>query len=157
VTDNIALADPDAEPERVRGAARAAQIDERIQRLPQGYDTVLGSEGVDMSVGQRQRITIARAIAADPAILIMDEATSALDSESEAAIQRAMERMLKGRTSFIVAHRLSTIRGADIIVLLEHGQIREMGRHDELMALPNGGYRELYEKFMGKGVIGGEA
>ncbi|OPZ25715.1 MAG: putative ABC transporter ATP-binding protein [Lentisphaerae bacterium ADurb.BinA184] len=157
VAENIRYGRADATRAEIEAAAKAAEIHDFISRLPQGYDTVLGSEGVDMSVGQRQRITIARAIAADPAILIMDEATSALDSESEAAIQRAMERMLKGRTSFIVAHRLSTIRGADIIVLLEHGQIREMGRHDELMALPNGGYRELYEKFMGKGVIGGEA
>jgi len=104
-------------------------------------------------VGQKQRLTIARAVLADPAILIMDEATSALDSESEQAIQVAMQRVLHNRTSFIVAHRLSTIRNADRIVLMRDGQIREIGSHEELVARPEGLYRALYNQHMSKGVI----
>ncbi len=153
VAENIRYARPSATAADIEAAARAAEIHDYIMTLPDGYQTIIGSEGVDMSLGQRQRLTIARAIAADPAILIMDEATSSLDSDSEAAIQRAMARILKGRTCFVVAHRLSTIRNADIIVLLKEGRIAEQGNHQQLMARPGGHYRELYEKFMGKGVL----
>ena len=153
---NIRYGRPEAGSEDVIAAAKVAEIHDFITSLPEGYETVLGHGGVDLSVGQKQRITIARAVLADPAILIMDEATSALDSDSERAIQRAMERVLEGRTSFIVAHRLSTIRHADRIVLLDKGRIREMGRHDELMNIPGGGYQGLYTRHMGKGVLGDE-
>ncbi len=153
IADNIRYSRPSASQADIETAARAAEIHDYILSLPHGYQTIIGSEGIEMSLGQKQRITIARAIAADPAVLIMDEATSALDSESERAIQKAMERILQGRTSFIVAHRLSTIRNADLIVLLREGQIDEMGSHEELMAQENGRYRQLYEKFMGKGII----
>ena len=153
IAENIRYSQPEAGREDIVEAARVAEIHDFIDSLPDGYDTVIGSEGVELSVGQKQRITIARAVVADPAILIMDEATSALDSDSEQAIQRAMDRVLATRTSFIVAHRLSTIRNADRIVLLEDGHIAESGNHDELMARPDGKYRDLYLKHMGAGVI----
>lgn len=153
IADNIRYARPGATQEEVEEAARAAEIHEFIASLPDGYNTLIGVEGVPLSTGQKQRLTIARAIVADPAILIMDEATSALDSESEHAIQLAMERVLKNRTAFIVAHRLSTIRTADVIVLMSQGRIVEQGRHEELMTIPNGRYAAIYTRFMGRGVV----
>ncbi len=153
VADNIRYARPDASAEEIEMAARVAEIHDFIQTLPQRYETVMGSEGLQLSVGQKQRLTIARAVLADPAILIMDEATSALDSESEQAIQRALQRVLEDRTSFIVAHRLSTIRNAHRIVLMQAGRILEVGNHAELMARPDGRYRALYTRHIGKGVI----
>ena len=153
IKDNIRYGKPLASDEEIVNAAKAAEIHDFIMTLPDGYDTLVGDFGVELSVGQKQRITIARAICADPAILIMDEATSSLDSDSEQAIQRAMDKILKGRTSFVVAHRLSTIKNADQIILLDKGYIQERGTHDELMAIPNGRYHELYTKHMGKGVI----
>lgn len=153
IRDNIRYAKPNASDEEVITAAKAAEIHDFIQQLPQGYDTPVGEYGVELSLGQKQRINIARAICANPAIMIMDEATSSLDSESEAAIQRAMERVLEGRTSFVVAHRLSTIRNAHKIILLDKGQICECGTHEELMAIPDGRYRDLYNKHIGKGVV----
>lgn len=153
VADNIRYARLDATREEIEQAACVAEIHDFILTLPKGYDTVLGREGLDLSVGQKQRITIARAVVANPVILFMDEATSALDSESERAIQTAMARVLLGRTAFIVAHRLSTIRNADRIVLLENGSIAEMGRHEDLMSRPNGRYRNLYLTHMGTGVL----
>lgn len=153
IADNIRYARPAATQAEVETAARAAEIHDYIMTLPNGYNTLIGIEGAQLSTGQKQRITIARAVAADPAILIMDEATSALDSESEYAIQLAMERLLKNRTAFIVAHRLSTIRTADLIVLMNQGVILEMGRHEELLKIPGGHYASIYAKFMGRGTL----
>jgi ABC-type multidrug transport system fused ATPase/permease subunit len=150
IADNIRYARPSATREEIEQAARVAEIHDFIQTLKDGYETVIGVEGAQLSVGQKQRITIARAVAADPALLIMDEATSSLDSESERAIQIAMERVLRGRTAFIVAHRLSTIRNADWIVLMKDGGILEQGTHAELVAL-NGSYAATYRTFMGQG------
>ncbi len=152
VAENIRYGRAAATQADIEAAARVAEIHDFILTLPDGYRTLVGSEGAQLSVGQKQRLTIARAVAADPAILIMDEATSALDSESERAIQTAMERVLKGRTAFIVAHRLSTIRNADAILLIEDGRIAEQGDHEALMRL-DGAYAELYRKHMGKGSI----
>ncbi len=153
IYENIRYGRPEASREEIIAAATVAEIHSFIETLPDGYNTIVGDSGVELSVGQKQRITIARAVAADPAILIMDEATSSLDSDSEQAIQRAMDRVLVNRTCFVVAHRLSTIRNADQIILLDGGLIAEKGNHQELMALPHGRYRELYEKHMGAGVI----
>ena len=153
VADNIRYARPGATRAEIENAARIAEIHDDILKLPKGYDSIIGDRDVQLSVGQKQRLSIARAVLADPAILIMDEATSSLDSRSELAIQKAMARFLVNRTSFIVAHRLSTIRGADKIVLLDQGVIVESGTHDELMAIEGGRYRDLYEKHSGKGVI----
>ncbi len=153
IRENIRYARPNASDEAVEEAAKNAEIHDFIVSLPKGYDTPVGDFGVELSVGQKQRINIARAICADPAIMIMDEATSSLDSDSEAAIQRSMDRVLHGRTSFVVVHRLSTIRNADVIVLLDKGKIAEQGTHDQLMAIPNGRYQELYNKHVGQGVL----
>ncbi|MCQ2397333.1 MAG: ABC transporter ATP-binding protein/permease [Lentisphaeria bacterium] len=153
IRENIRYGRPHASDEEVVAAAKAAEIHDFIMALPEGYETRIGEDGAALSVGQKQRINIARAICADPAIMIMDEATSSLDSDSEAAIQRGMERLLKGRTSFVVAHRLSTIRNASQIVFIDKGVVIEHGTHEELMAIENGRYRELYTKHMGKGVL----
>ena len=153
IAENIRYSRPGATRAEIEEAARIAEIHDTVLALPDGYDSVVGTEGVELSVGEKQRLTIARAVVADPAILIMDEATSALDTESERAIQLAMDRVLKRRTSFIVAHRLSTIRNADRIVLLANGGIAEMGNHDELMSMARGRYRDLYNKHMGKGIM----
>jgi subfamily B ATP-binding cassette protein MsbA len=134
VRDNIAYARPDATLAEVVAAAQAANAHDFITALPQGYDTVLGDDGLELSGGQRQRLAIARALLNNPRLLILDEATSALDSESEALIQEAIDRIARGRTTFIIAHRLSTVRTADRIVVLDQGTVVEEGRHDELMA-----------------------
>ena len=156
IADNIRYAKPGASFEEIVNAAKIAEIHDDIAAMPEGYESIVGTRGVQLSVGQKQRISIARAVLANPAILIMDEATSALDSESERAIQIAMERFLVNRTSFIVAHRLSTIRNADRIILLDKGVIPETGNHETLMAIDGGRYRELYQKHAGKGVISDE-
>ncbi len=135
IRDNIAFGDPDPDLGRVLWAARMANAHEFVMRLPLGYETRVGESGLALSGGQKQRVVIARALYADPAVLIFDEATSALDSESERAIQESMGQLLAGRTSLVIAHRLSTIRDADRIVVLERGKIAEEGTHDELMAL----------------------
>ncbi|MDP2989165.1 MAG: ABC transporter ATP-binding protein [Kiritimatiellota bacterium] len=153
IADNIRYARSNATPAEIEAAAKVAEIHDFIMTLPDQYRTVLGTEGLQVSVGQKQRLTIARAVLADPVIMIMDEATSALDSESEQAIQLAMRRVLRNRTSFIVAHRLSTIRNATRIVLMRDGRIVEIGSHAELMARPEGRYRALYNRHVNKDVI----
>lgn len=144
VYDNILYGRLDATPDEVKAAAKAANADEFINQLPQGYATMLGDRGVNISGGQRQRISIARAILKNPRILILDEATSALDTESERVVQDALDRLMIGRTSFVIAHRLSTIKNADKILVLEHGALVEAGTHDELIA-KNGLYAYLYQ------------
>jgi ATP-binding cassette subfamily B protein/subfamily B ATP-binding cassette protein MsbA len=148
IGENIGYANRRAGPEHIAEAARHANIHDFIQSLQDGYDTLIGERGVKLSGGQRQRLAIARAVLANPRILILDEATSNLDSESERLIQQSLEDLMQGRTSLIIAHRLSTINHADRIVVLEHGRILEQGTHDELMALSSR-YRQMVELQMG--------
>ena len=145
ILDNIRFANPEADLEEIREVCRIANADEFIERFPDSYKTIVGERGVKLSGGQRQRIAIARALLADPRILILDEATSSLDSESEALIQEGLNRLRKGRTTFVIAHRLSTIRSADQILVVESGQIIERGTHSELLAM-EGRYKQLYDK-----------
>ncbi len=144
VADNIAYAAPGASRESIVAVARAAHAHEFIVDLPQGYDTVLGERGQRLSGGQRQRITIARALLRNPPILVLDEATSALDAESELLVQDALARLLLNRTAFVIAHRLSTVRRADAIIVLEDGRVAESGRHEDLLARPGSSYAKLY-------------
>lgn len=144
IATNIRMGNPDATDEEVIQAAKAANAHDFIMDLPYGYDTLVGERGVKLSGGQQQRVAIARVFLKNPAILIFDEATSSLDLESEQSIQKAMERLAAERTTFIVAHRLATITHADRIVVIEHGEITEIGSHDELMR-QKGSYYDLYE------------
>ncbi|MBC1475151.1 ABC transporter ATP-binding protein [Listeria grandensis] len=143
IAENIAYGRDDATTEEVIAAAEAAYADEFIRRLPDGYDTVLNEEGSNISQGQKQLLTIARAILSDPSILILDEATSSVDTRTELNIQLAMGNLMEGRTSFVIAHRLSTIRDADLILVMNHGNVIEQGTHKELLA-ENGFYADLY-------------
>jgi ATP-binding cassette subfamily B protein len=143
VRENIRYGRLDANDEEVVEAARLAHADGFIRRLPQGYDTLLSERGGNLSEGQRQLVTIARAILADPAILILDEATSSVDTRTEAQIQKALDQLMKGRTSFVIAHRLSTIAGADQLIIIDQGRVIERGTHDTLLA-QGGVYQRLY-------------
>jgi len=134
VAANISLGRPQATRDEIERAARAANAHEFISRLPEGYDTVIGERGATLSGGERQRIAIARAVLKNAPILILDEPTSALDVETEQAIVQALQRLMRGRTTFIVAHRLSTIRAASTIVVLENGKVVEQGSHTTLLA-----------------------
>ena len=149
IFDNVTYGLPDATPEQVESALRDANAWEFVREQPHGWDTVVGERGARLSGGQRQRLAIARALVRDPRILLLDEATSALDPESEALVKEALERLMRGRTTLIVAHRLSTVRQADRIVVLEHGRIVEQGSHDELMAL-GGRYVQLHRAQNGR-------
>jgi ATP-binding cassette, subfamily B, putative efflux pump len=145
VADNISFSRPGATRAEIEEVGRLAHVDEFVKGFEKGYDTIVGERGVKVSGGQRQRIAIARAILADPRVLILDEATSSLDSESEALIQDGLRRLRQGRTTFVIAHRLSTIRSADQILVLEHGEIVERGNHQSMMAL-GGRYRQLHDR-----------
>ncbi len=145
ILENIRFSNPEANLETIKETCRVANADEFIEKFPNGYDTIVGERGVKLSGGQRQRIAIARALLADPKILILDEATSSLDSESEALIQEGLNNLRKGRTTFVIAHRLSTIRSAHQIFVVEAGEILERGSHEELVAL-DGRYKQLYDK-----------
>jgi ATP-binding cassette subfamily B protein len=134
IRENVAYGSPEATDEEVEAAARAAQAHEFVERLPDGYDTLVGERGVKLSGGQRQRVALARTILKDPPILILDEATSHVDTETEALIQWSLSRFSEGRTVIAIAHRLSTIRGADEIVVLEGGRVAERGSHEALLA-----------------------
>jgi ATP-binding cassette subfamily B protein len=144
VAENIAYGKPDATREEIVAAARAAHAHEFILRLPQGYDSLVGERGQGLSGGERQRVSIARALLIDPRLLILDEATSAVDTETEKEIQRALDNLVAGRTTIAIAHRLSTLRKADRLVVMDRGRIVEIGSHDELMAR-EGHYYRLYQ------------
>jgi subfamily B ATP-binding cassette protein MsbA len=144
VRHNIAYGKPEATDEEITNAARIAFADDFIREMPDGYDTIVGERGIFLSGGQRQRLAIARAILVNAPVLILDEATSALDAESERLVQRAIGNLIRNRTTIVIAHRLSTVRRADVIVVMEAGQIIETGTHEELLAR-GGQYRKLYE------------
>ncbi len=146
LAENIAYARPGATLQEIRRAAALANADDFITRLPRGYGTLVGERGVKLSGGERQRVALARAFLANAPILVLDEATSALDSESEAAIQEAMGRLLEGRTAIVIAHRLSTVRAVDRIIVFDRGVVVEEGSHDTLVRKPGGLYRRLFER-----------
>jgi ATP-binding cassette subfamily B protein len=143
VRENISYGTFDVSLEQIVAAAKTAEAHQFIMELPRGYDTIVGERGQKLSGGQRQRLSIARAVLKDPPVLILDEATSAVDNETEAAIQRSMEKIIVGRTTIVIAHRLSTVRNADMIYVLESGRLHEQGRHEELIEL-EGIYASLW-------------
>jgi ATP-binding cassette subfamily B protein len=151
IRDNIRYGRPDAPDEEVIAAAQAAQAHEFILSMPDGYDTILGQRGVNLSGGQKQRIAIARALLLKPSILILDDSTSAVDVETETKIQTALETIMKDRTSFVIAQRISTVLNADKILVLDDGQIAAEGTHRELLA-NSPIYREIYDSQLGNGV-----
>ena len=144
VAANIRLGEPTIDDARVQAAARRIGVDPLIRRLPRGYEQPLGERGASLSVGERQLVSFARALAFDPSVLILDEATSSVDSELEAQIERALDALMQGRTSLVIAHRLSTIQHADQILVLHHGELVERGTHAELLRR-RGLYARLYE------------
>jgi ABC-type multidrug transport system fused ATPase/permease subunit len=146
LADNIRYGCPDASDARVEAAARAALVHEFARRLPAGYRTVIGEGGHRLSQGERQRVAIARALCPNPPIVVLDEATSALDPAGEAQVQAALRNLLRGRTAFVVAHRVASVRDADRIVVLEEGRVVQSGTHDELLADRGGLYRRLFER-----------
>ncbi|MGH2514420.1 MAG: ATP-binding cassette domain-containing protein, partial [Ktedonobacterales bacterium] len=143
IRENIAYGRERAGDDAVVHAAKAAQADHFIRTLPESYETILNQEATNLSQGQKQLLTIARAFLADPTVLILDEATSSVDTRTEILIQQAMTELMKGRTSFVIAHRLSTIRDADLILVMNHGSIIEQGTHEGLLA-KGGFYADLY-------------
>ncbi len=149
ISENIAYARPDASQAEIERAAKLANAHDFVKDLPDGYETLVGERGIKLSGGQRQRIAIARAILKDAPVLVLDEATSALDSESEALIQDALEKLMKGRTSIVVAHRLSTVASMDRIIVLDNGKIAEQGTHEELLKKKDGAYHKLWSRQSG--------
>jgi ABC-type multidrug transport system fused ATPase/permease subunit len=149
IAENIRYGRPDATDEEVQEAARKAHADVYIENFPLKYEQIVGERGVKLSVGQKQRVAIARAVLRNPRILILDEPTSALDAETEQYITKSLEELMQGRTTFIIAHRLSTVRQADKIIVLKDGKVAEQGTHAELIAIPGGSYKHLYELHVG--------
>jgi ATP-binding cassette subfamily B protein len=150
IRDNLRYGNPDATDDQIAEAARVTYVDRFVHSLPDGYDTVINDEGDNISAGEKQLMTIARAFLADPSILILDEATSSVDTRTEVLIQEAMSALRSQRTSFVIAHRLSTIRGADVILVMDGGRIVEQGNHDELIDR-DGAYASLYRaQFAGR-------
>ena len=143
IMDNIRFGNLEASDEQCIKAAKLANADSFIRRLPQGYDTPVYNDGGNLSAGQRQLLAIARAAVADPPVLILDEATSSVDTHTESLIEKGMDQLMEGRTVFVIAHRLSTVRNADVILVLDHGDVKERGSHDDLIE-QKGMYYKLY-------------
>src|SRR5699024_6905728 len=145
IKDNILMGKFDATDDEIQNAVKLAHLDEFLEHLENGIDTVIGERGASLSGGQRQRVAIARAILKNAPIIVLDEATSALDNKSEAIVQKALENLMQNRTVFVIAHRLSTIKNADRIMVVNDGELAEVGSHEELMQIPNGQYKALYD------------